>query len=425
MIGYGKSTRSWLTPIMSVLFSLIIVSCQDQPTEIDIDFKPSGKLKVGFTDTITVNAYTNSLDSVRSDEPDLMLLGMLQDPVVGTSRASFLTQLRLPDKFQPGEEPQADSVILFLEKVFSYGDSNTVMNVEVRESFKRIYYDSAYYSNLNVSDSLGSTLLGSKQVGITDTIIKIHLDPALGTKLLADSLAQVDQAYFLNYFKGLHVTVSSYTGNGMHLTINLISVQSKLELYYHNTTDTLDFNYIINTATARVGLYEHDYATADPALMINHLDDNIQDTVSYVQGMAGVYTKIEFPFLDAWIDSMPMAMNHFEMVFPLSEDDPTVETYPYASRYGLYTRNEFGDFQRIFDSFYGEGYFGGFVENDSIVTFSITTHIQNYLEREIENADLYLFVADQNRTPNRSIFTTRMHQTNPMRVRFTFTSIRE
>jgi len=425
MIGPGKNTMKWYAPLYILVSSVFLISCQDRPTEIDIDFKPTGKLKVGFTDTITVNAYTYTLDSVRSDEPELILLGMLQDPVVGTSKASFLTQFRLPDKFFPGEDPQADSLILYLEKVYSYGDSNATMNLEVRESFKRIYYDSTYYSNLNVTDSLGTTILGSTQVSITDTIIEIRLDPELGNKLLADTMALVDQAYFLNYFKGLHVSVESITGQGIHLTLNLISTLSRLNLFYHNTTDTLDFNYIINTSTARVGFFEHDYSTADPALAINHLDDHVQDSVVYVQGMGGVYTKIEFPFLDNWIDSMPLAMNHFEMVFPLSEDDPTTEAYPYASSYGLYTMDEFGTFQRIYDSYYGQSYFGGIVENDSIVTFSITTHIQNYLEREIDNADLYFFVSNQNRTPNRSIFTTRIHQNNQMRVRFTYTNIRE
>jgi len=401
------------------------VACNDRPTEIDIDFKPSGKLKVGFSDTITVNAYTYSLDSVRSDEPELIMLGMLNDPVVGTSKASFLTQFRLPDKFFPGEEPAVDSLILFLERVYTYGDSNTILDLEVRESFKRLYYDSAYYSNLDLTDSLSTAVLGSTQVGVMDTIIKIYLDPELGDRLIADSMARDDQAYFLNYFKGLHVSVASKTGEGLHLTINLISTTSRLELYYRNTTDTLDFNYIINTATARVGLYEHDYSTADPASAINHLNDNVQDSVAYVQGMGGVYTKIEFPFLDSWIDSMPLAMNHFEMVFPLSEDDPTTESYPFATTYDLYTKDEYGNFVRVYDSYYGESYFGGIVENDSIVTFSITNHIQNYLERETENADLYFFVRNQNRTPNRSIFTTRLHNNNQMRVRFTYTNIRE
>ncbi len=194
-------------------------------------------------------------------------------------------------------------------------------------------------------------------------------------------------------------------------------------LYYHNDEAAdLQFQFVISSSAARVGLFEHDHSTADPSLKINHLDDGVEDTVLYVQGLSGVYSKIEIPYLEAWIDSMPLALNHIELEIPLDYNDPTGTVFPKANYYNLYAKNNEGTFQRILDNFFGQDYFGGYIV-DSVVRFRITSHLQDFLEQKIDDAEVNIFVRTPSITPSRTIFTSPLN-TNRARLRFTYTRIK-
>ncbi|RLD31358.1 MAG: hypothetical protein DRI73_08870, partial [Bacteroidetes bacterium] len=299
------------------VFLSFLFSCEEPPTGIGIDFKlPDQRLDVRYSDTNTVIGLVYTMDSIRADEPSYSLLGSKNDPVFGTANAAFITQLVLSDRFEPGNNARADSIILFLLKKDLYGDENAQMNLSVWHSFNTIYLDSAYYSNFNALDSLGPELIGSVDYLAGDSIIKVSLDTAFGNWLISDEDALVSQAAFQNHFKGLYIKSENISGgNGGITLIDVLSSQSGMVLYYGNSEqDSLGFVFEMNNQAARVAIFNHDYTTADESTKIQYLNDDIQDTVIYVQGMSGVYTKLSLPFLDVWKDSMPMAVNLAEFI---------------------------------------------------------------------------------------------------------------
>ena len=424
MVLINKPFFRFLLLIFFPLFFLFIVACEEEPTDIGINFKPDSKLNIYFSDTLQVKAFTYSQDSIRADETIYNLLGTVNDPVFGTATASFLTQIRLSDKFYPGANASVDSLILIFETNGLYGDSLTGMNMEVYQSFKTIYLDSMYYSNLNLSDSIGTVPLGVQSYTLVDSVIKVYLDPGFGDWLISDTSALVSQSEFQSHFKGFYVTSEElFVGSGGITIINLLSFGSKLELYYRNSeTDSLSFDFEIDTYAAKVNLFEHDYSTADEATKIQHLNDHVEDSVVYVQGMAGTFTKLLIPNLSVWKDSMPLAVNHAEFVINMY-DEFSNQVFPSAEEFDMMVKNQDETYERPIDSYFGNEYFGGQL-NDSIVKFTITTQIQDYLEDKNENNEFYLFVRHQEYKPNRSIFSSPINS-NKLKFRFTYTRIKE
>ncbi len=409
------------------VFLSFLFSCEEPPTGIGIDFKlPDQRLDVRYSDTNTVIGLVYTMDSIRADEPSYSLLGSKNDPVFGTANAAFITQLVLSDRFEPGNNARADSIILFLLKKDLYGDENAQMNLSVWHSFNTIYLDSAYYSNFNALDSLGPELIGSVDYLAGDSIIKVSLDTAFGNWLISDEDALVSQAAFQNHFKGLYIKSENISGgNGGITLIDVLSSQSGMVLYYGNSEqDSLGFVFEMNNQAARVAIFNHDYTTADESTKIQYLNDDIQDTVIYVQGMSGVYTKLSLPFLDVWKDSMPMAVNLAEFILELDDTSSfAIEDYPPPNLYDLVVKTEDGAFTLPIDAQLGEDYSGGKLDS-GFVHFRVTIQIQDYLEGKNDQTDFYLFVRSQQTVPQRSIFKSPINSKN-LQFRLTYTKMKE
>ena len=324
------------------------------------------------------------------------------------------------------KEIYIQTIILFLLNKDIYGDENAQMRLSVWQSFNTVYLDSAYYSNFNALDSLGPELIGSVDYLAGDSIIKVSLDTAFGNWLISDEDALVSQAAFQNHFKGLYIETENISGGKGGITlIDLLSSQSGMVLYYGNSEqDSLGFVFEINTQAARLAMFNHDYTTADESTKIKHLNDDIQDTVVYAQGMSGVYTKLSLPFLDVWKDSMPLAMNLAEFILELDDTSSfAIADYPPPRLYDLVVKTEDGAFTLPIDAQLGEDYSGGSLDS-GFVHFRVTIQIQDYLEGINDQTDFYLFVRSQQTVPQRSIFKSPINSKN-LRFKFTYTKVTE
>ena len=132
---------------------------------------------------------------------------------------------------------------------------------------------------------------------------------------------------------------------------------------------------------------------------------------------------------------MPMAINKAEFIIPLSVDDPVALNAPPPGNFELLYKNEEGKFGVIFDSYYSSDYFGGKLnEDDEYVSFTITTHVQDYLEKLYRNDTLastsvnnefYFQVLNPSFISNRAIFTSPTNVLNKLRFKLTYTKIKE
>ena len=111
-----------------IILSLFFTACEDDQNNVGLDIQPPGdRLNVFTTDTFSVYAYSKPVDSVRTDETSVSLLGSIHDPIFGTTTASLYTQFRLSETAVSfGDNPVLDSLVMTLDYKSLYGDTNAL-----------------------------------------------------------------------------------------------------------------------------------------------------------------------------------------------------------------------------------------------------------------------------------------------------------
>lgn len=401
---------SWFSAGLFLITALLFTTCKKENNDLGLEIQPpSDKLNVFSTDTTSVIAYSQIVDSVKTDETSVSLLGSILDPVFGKSTASFFTQLRLSQSAVSfGTNPVLDSLILSLKYKGYYGDTNAVMTVRVFELAEQIQIDSQYYSQQSVA--VKETLLGQKTFtpDFTNDMIlggdtlAPHLRVNLGTltselanKLFnapADSMA--NNGSFLNYFYGLYVTAEPANSDGVIIYLDLLSSLSEMTLYYHNDTeDSLSFEYLINSNCARFGNYSHDYSLGSPAFKTQAIDKDttLGKSICYVQALGGVKTFVRFPSIKNYYSNGKIAVNEARLFLSCYESDPGLEV---ASTLVLVKRKAEGGYTITNDQLDGADYFGGYYDKDNHgYWFRITSTIQELMRSSDPDYGLEIYVS--------------------------------
>jgi hypothetical protein len=389
----------WYGPGLILLLAFLVFSCKDDDNELGLNIQPPGdKLNLVYSDTTKIVAYSQLVDSVRSDETSVSLLGSIMDPVFGQSTASFYTQFRLSkSSFSYGTNPTADSLILSLFYKKQYGDSLSPLTLRIYEMSEQINIDSSYYSNQAVD--VYPTLLAQKTfvpnyidsviVG-TDTLLP-HLRINMGeltseliTKLLSipsDTMATNES--FLNYFYGLYITVEPVNSQGQVIYFDLLSSITRMTMYYHNDSDdSLAFAYVINSNCARFGHFDHDYSFADASFKAQVLDKDttLGNQTCYVQSLAGVKTFLRFPNLRNYYANGKIAVNEARLFIKGYEIDPYLQA---ATNLIMVKKTDTGGYAILEDQLEGSDYYGGdYNEDDNGYWFRITMTVQDLMRAD-------------------------------------------
>jgi hypothetical protein len=130
-----------------------------------------------------------------------------------------------------------------------------------------------------------------------------------------------------------------------------------------------------------------DFSTADPNKKIEHINDmNYRDTLSYMQYLNGVYTKLVFPGLDSLkklLGSSKFSINKARITLPVYYDGDqfTVTTVPSSLRLRYKDSDSTKADVPDYDIGSSHAFFDGNLHKlDSTYYFNIPTFIQNYLE---------------------------------------------
>lgn len=417
---------SWFWAGLFLITAILLTTCKKEENELGLNLQPPGdKLNVKYSDTTTVVAYSQIADSVKTDETSVSLLGSILDPVFGRTTASFYTQFRLSlAAFDFGTTPYPDSLVLTLDYNAIYGDSTSPMTVKVYELEDQLFIDSSYFSN--ESKAVKSTLLANYTFtpNLTDSLV-IEGDtvaPHLRINLtsLTDELAMklinvppdtmASNSSFLNYFHGLYIEAQNAATGGSIVYLDLMSVVTGLSMYYHNAlSDSLRFDYVINSACARFGNFTHDYTLGDPAFKAQVLqkDTSLGKNVCYVQSLGGIKTSLRFPHIKDYYANGKIAVN--EARFFLYANDPESEFAP-ASTLVLVSRTADSSYNITPDQLEGSAYFGGYYDKDRHgYWFRITSTIQSLMRSEKPDYGFEIYVSGGAVNAQRSI----LDGTNP------------
>lgn len=444
IVSVSKHSNSYFLVILLAVMGIFTASCQKGLLKIGENLLPEGDLvTIKAIDTLHVYSYTEYNDSARTDNPSLSYLGTTYDPYFGTSTSGFVTQMRLTPKWD-GLSFTVDSVKLFLHLLTTKGtQSDFVHSFSLYEIADQIYTDTAYYSNTQVN------LTGFKIANIqlptlrTDTINDIELSlPGSGLEFGNYLTRDTTKLFYNNnipdfrsYFKGLYFQMDP---NSDPLVVSLSLVYDKVSFYNyfvlfgHDDTGVskmYEFNLDAKNANAHFNKFGHDFSTATLGDKMAHRNTTYKDTLSYLQSLNGVYTKISIPGLEK-IKADPsfakIAINRARIVVPvhynnvnndISSNVPPSLLLRYKTTNG--TRYVVPDYA-MSTTDVNHIFFDGQLDSiNKVYNFNIPAFIQNYLNdaTNVLKPELEIF---QSAGTKNVVFEANKSKT-PVKFEFTYT----
>ena len=422
----------------------LIAGCEEEPSDIGLGVQPDdNELEIESMDTITVNAHSTRLDSIRTDESEYTLLGSYHDPNFGISRAEFYTSFALTEASPDfvNNNPEVDSLVLSLaykDDSSNYGNTMTRQKLEVYELAERIE-DTSYYQNdtfdhesTELSDNY-TFVPNSEDSVMVDTSLKaphirIKLDGSLAEKLLSATNSDMENdESFKEFFYGLYVKATnplSAPGSGSISYIDMTSSLSKLTLYYHNdNTETASYEYQIYANTPRTNYFDHNnYEEASASFRQQVINGNttLGNQRVYLQAMAGVQTTIRLPHLQDLRGKI--AINNAILQFPL-ENDPTYDPPDQLNLLLQTTDNDTTGVELLPDNSEGAAYFGGRKKNGRY-QFRISRYLQRAIQGSEESKTLLLTIPKSMIKANRAILKGPKASGDRMKLKVLYTKVK-
>jgi hypothetical protein len=433
-----KLGKQFKLSISFVLLAFVLWNCKDDPNNTGMELLPGSDLKnVELSvEKESISAFTKKDVLIKTDEPNYNVFGTFNDPVFGKTSASMAFHARLPYYPDLADSLNLDSLVLYLLYKEFYGDTVTTQHLKVYELQEEVKIDTVgssgagdfpYYQDVDLKALAFPTPVGELAFvpkfeldsTETDTIIQelaIRLDQSLAEKLfLADSVDMVNNEVFLEFFKGLYVEAQDLSEGGALMRVSTLSGGSNLTLFYNyydaeeDSTMRDSLIYRINSSSARISSYTHDYSTTD---FVSRLEDETtQDSLIYLQTLGGLRAKVMVPSLDNWKDSLStsnLVINKAQLVFHVDTVKSDYHKYEIPSRLILRAidgTDPDGEGYFPSDIQVSESLYGGFYNSsDATYRFNITHHLQDIInDPEMENHGFYLSTAFQNEDTRRVV----------------------
>jgi hypothetical protein len=397
------------------VFALIVVvssSCKKEVLNIGQDILPDGDfVSIKSIDTLSVFSYLMYDDSIRTDNQLTSYLGQIYNPYFGTTTAGFVTQIRLNQKWD-GLPFTVDSMKLYLHLVTTMGSvAGTSHSISLYEISDQIYNDSAYYSNtpLNKTDFKVTNI--RLPVLRTDTINDVILTMPgngieLGNYLIRDTAMLFysnNVPDFRSYFKGLYFEMDPSPSPlivSLSLVYNLSTVYNFFVLYGHDAnglSKQYGFNLDAISNNAAYNRYSHDYSTATLGDKMEHRNTTYRDTLSYLQSLNGVYTKLSLPGLEKLKNDASfgnIAVNRARLSVPLKFTKTSSNYYKNSVPLSLRLRYKVKNGTRYDVPDYAMGgsldpshhFFDGTLDSvANVYNFNIPSFVQSYLKDATDN----------------------------------------
>jgi hypothetical protein len=407
--------------LLTLLISLFILSSCQETESIGLEVNPATEIKGSLIDTITINASTVAEDSIITNTLSQYPLGYLNDPIMGKTTANIGLGLTLdPPGLSFGTSPVLDSavLVLFYGKEF-HGDSTSKFKVEVRQLTNPITETASHFNTkaiIHNSSILGSKLLSfnlKDSVRVSELVkgkpdvvrsktphIRIPLDKTFinNNFLLASTATLASNSAFNKAINGFYLTVdkSQSTGKGGIAFLNLTD-SSRLEVYYKSqngtATDTTLQKFPIKNNTAPViANFTHDYTGTAIRTQLNNPNTKFDNI--FVQGLAGLRTKLNFPHLDKLKSLGNITINKAELILTVVGGSDGFKPSP---RLILYQTDiakqrqfipDFGPNPNIALTDFG---FGGYYDKtNKRYKFVVTSYIQDIVRGRLKQYDTYI-----------------------------------
>jgi len=338
-------------------YGCLLFSCKDDSGEVGLGLEnPDDKVFVFNDSSMVVNTYTYQQSDSIYFNPSNLLLGYSIDEKIGKFQNNFMTEVNLSSfNVDFGKNPVFDSLVLYLDYSFAYGDTTQTQNITVYELNKNMALNDTANSinGREMADAVISEYYDENLVVTTfsftprpgDSLpLTVKLPDEFGQKFLNEEFYHTQDTFASNLFRGFYFIAEPLTQGGA-ISYFMSSGLTRLQMYYHNEEDTLSYMYNINNYTYRCNIFKREYNSD-----IKYLDMNAEPDTSKIQDLFYIkYNnafegRIEIKDLQNWKDSGNITINK-ALIDVYALEPQTVEDsiyYPMAALtvYKLNENNE-------------------------------------------------------------------------------------
>ena len=357
----------WLYHIPFLLLLSIFFSCENEDSLIGENFLNTNEHDIFiFNDSLIDIVATSHIEDSVNAQSSLSLLGSYLDPVFGQTDAGFCFQITLPNNDMEFNAQTITNIELNIPYVDFYGDSLSEFNVSISQLNESINSSDSteYYSNQIFTSNL---ITNTNPVSLSEirntSMFSMQLPTSFGLNeiLNLSSEALSDNGTFVETFNGFKLEVEPINSiNGAIFYLNSGSEEAALSIEYVNLngeTDSVDFAL---SSGVRLNHFAHNYTESNVTSV---------DTLLFLQSMGGVFSEIDFSFLENLQDS-GYIVNEAELIFSIFNDNELLVS---PERITLVESDE-GELISI------AGLSGGILNNDNdSYSFDITQHLQKII----------------------------------------------
>jgi hypothetical protein len=432
--------------LLPLFFLLALGACKKESTDIGL-----GLVGDDVLENAEKNIFTQAVcrtvadDSIRTDVLSSGLFGIVNDPILGESKASLIIEPRVAETGSGSVGKVADSTKLILKFDIDQVVSGSPYRLLLGEADAEITFD-IYKMGEDIPDSTYNSyrpLLGdkigeytggfdfsNKEVVIDEDTFTVTpeliltLDNQLGVDILG--LSMIDNTELKKVLKGIVLVPREVvSGTGLITAFETKISASRLVVFH----DTTELAIPLGADSKRVNYFE----TTPSAAVDAQLTGSGHFNTTYVQSLSGTKVKVEFPELNDFIKmGERVVINEAYISFLLEDGSVVEEKFSAPPRLLLYAVDSVSDqtafFEDLLDFQLGQtlNYGGTYSASSKSYDFRFNRFLQrlvdDYRLREVDNfKGFYLRVpTDSPIVPHRAVLNTdTTQQTIKLSVRYT------
>jgi hypothetical protein len=304
----------WGRLLLGLSLLLVAAGCSTNPANIGIGL-PTADANTGayLVDTLTIRASTVLRDSVVTSTSSTLLVGRYQDPQLGPITTTSYTTLSLGGAFQPAQTLIADSAVLVLPTdTYRYGDTTKTQTlVDVRELSSFLPTTSFGFSRPTLTPM--ASRVSSTSLNLTTPVprrarknlgtLRLRLTNTYRDRLMSDGkngLLTTQEQLERNY-AGLALLPGATDAAALvRFNVANTGTAAGVILYYHDPTDVatvISHTFGINSARHFYQVEAPQLGTLSTLTSLGQLDASRTGQQTYIEGLLGLQTKIEIPYL--------------------------------------------------------------------------------------------------------------------------------
>ncbi|OQX97756.1 MAG: hypothetical protein B6I24_07705 [Bacteroidetes bacterium 4572_128] len=279
---YFKKNLMRNTKIFILFFALFYVftSCKKEE-KMGLEVLPQSEIiKSQFYDKTEIQSFIVATDTFKIKNLSKSLIGEYEDPIFGTNKAGFITQINLSkEDVDFGENFEIDSIVFYLSLDRIFGDSIAEQELEIYEINKDLedidykeddFNDLEFYDNDGLIVSKNIVFFENEDFNDSIAINMTDENPEFKEKmqiLFSDDTNLENNEIFLEKIKGFYF---KSTKTGVIASVDLLNSFSCMTLFYKNSEDTTSHIFNINEDCIRLNSYERSYENTD---FFSQIDD--------------------------------------------------------------------------------------------------------------------------------------------------------